>query len=153
MKRRFQFRLDRLEKVRALEERIARAQWGEAEAVAARSAARVVELEATLTRARAELRLLLIESDAAPGAVDAYERPIETLCNHLEVARALHATHRAAADAEKAEWSLRQQAHRALERLEERARDEHRAAVNAADQAASDEANGARATHARRQSS
>ncbi|QDU70030.1 hypothetical protein [Engelhardtia mirabilis] len=146
MKRRFQFRLERLAQVRELEERIARAKWGEAEAIAAQAAAHVVTLETTLQRAREELRNLQSLGELDAAAALSCERPIETLKAHLAAARALHAEQRAAAERERGAWAERERARRALERLEDKAKAIHTKAIAAADQAEADDANAARAT-------
>lgn len=150
MKRRFQFRLRRLERVRQIEEQIARGKWGEAEAVVARTAARVVELESTLERARRELHALRAGGELDLANNDTYERPIETLLAHLQAARALHAEQRTVADRVKEAWSKRRQALRTLERMEEKARERHDSDLARADQFEADEANITRAAWLRR---
>lgn len=144
MRRRFQFRLQRLGQVRELEERIARAKWGEAEAIAAQAAARVAALEATLLRARDELRTLQALGELDAAAALCCERPIETLQAHLSAARALHVEQSAAAEREREAWAECERARRSIERLEEKARVVHDKAVLDADQAEADEVQAAR---------
>ena len=65
MQRRFAFRLARLRRVRDIEERVARAEWGRAEADANDAAAR----QAGLSRELSNARQARVEAQSA-GAID-----------------------------------------------------------------------------------
>jgi hypothetical protein len=143
VKRRFEFRLARVQRVRDLEERVARAERAQAEALARAAEASRDQARAVLEQSRATLRALLLSSSGgsaleprdvltAHGALDG---ELADLRRRVESARTqrLQATHVAAVHRE------RKSAARALEELRERARLRHAAELEKHENAALDE--------------
>ena len=143
MPRAFRFRLARVQRVRDLEERVARAAWGEAQAEALqaersrdRASTHLEETRRELTRRPAE-RL-------DPGQALLGERLLDA---GLE---ALHRTHetvettRTQAETARSAWAERERDRRALDKLEERHRSAHLEEVRKAENAQMDEVAGQR---------
>lgn len=143
MKRRFEFRLARVQRVREMEERVARAERAQAEALARVAEASRDQARAVLEESRAHLRALL-EAAAREGALEprdvltaqrALDGELADLRRRVETARTQRqqATHMAAVHRE------RKSAARALEELRERARLRHAAELEKLENAALDE--------------
>jgi hypothetical protein len=138
MKRRFEFRLERVRAVRALEERVARAERVQAETVARAAEASRDRARDLLASSREHLRATLgraVEPRAVLAAQRALDGELEALRRRLESARTLRiqAERLAAAQRE------RRSAARALDELRERAREAHRADLEKHDNAELDE--------------
>lgn len=150
MKRRFEFRLARVQRVRDVEERVARAERAQAEALARAAEASRDQARAVLEQSRATLRALLegaLEPRDVLTAQRALDGELADLRRRVESARTqrLQATHMAAAHRE------RKGAARALEELRERARLHHAAELEKHDNAALDEVAQRQAAAARRE--
>lgn len=138
MKRRFEFRLERVRRVRDLEERIARAERARAEGHARQAEDRRYEARSLLAESRESLATVLSGPFEAPlvltsqGALDGL---LAGLRRRSETAR----TARLQAERIARLHGERKSAARALEELRERARQRHAAEVEKADNAALDE--------------
>lgn len=139
MKRRFEFRLERLRRVRVLEEGVARAERARAEGEARNAEARADALRARLAQDRAWISAAQEGSTAAARLLPAF-RALDTTAAGLraraESARAL----RLAAERAAEEHRARKTAARALEELRGRARTLHAAELAREEQAVLDEA-------------
>ena len=139
MKRRFQFRLARLMRVRELAEREARGTWGVAEGQAREAELELERRVANMGSARNELAAARRQGRLNPGELLALEK---TLGNHelgIQITRERLRERRAKADELRRAWRDRQREHAALENLEERQREEHRMALDAHESAQLDE--------------
>lgn len=142
MKRRFEFRLERVRRIRELEERVARAERASAEGLARAAETSRDEARAVLERSRAHLRELLRGplEPLDPREVQHVHRALDHILHHLrrrvESARTLRTQAERMADAH----LERRNAARALEELKERARARHAAELLRAENAALDEA-------------
>ena len=125
MKRRFEFKLARLLRVRTIQEEVARAEWAAAEAEATRAES---ELEALHSNLRAERRRL---GHRLAGRLTG----ANVLSSHAALDAQLVALEQAAASARQARkradvlvqaWRAREQERRALVELHERGRARHR---------------------------
>jgi len=138
VKRRFDFRLERVRRVRDLEERVARAERAQAEALARAAETSRDEARSVLERSRAYLRSIL-DGALDPARVLHSQRALDgelaALRRRVESARTLRtqAERLAAAHREK------RSAARALEELRERARQRHAAELEREDNAVLDE--------------
>jgi len=138
MKRRFEFRLERVRSVRDLEERVARAERAQAEALGRAAETSRDEARAVLEESRAHLRSLLagaLDPRQVLAAQRALDGELAQLRRRIESARTLRtqAERMAAAHREK------KSAARALEELRERARRRHGAELEKQDNSALDE--------------
>ena len=122
----FRFRLERLLRVRTIEEELAREAW-----IEAREKARAAELDAEQRRAEADGALAELRRRQAEPAIAPSRILAEHL--HLQALRRAHSRaelHARALAAEAARlaivWRERDAAKRGLERLEEKARTAHR---------------------------
>jgi colicin import membrane protein len=138
MKRRFEFRLERVRAVRDLEERVARAERAQAEALARAAEASRDEARTVLEESRAHLRSLL-DGELDPREVLAAQRALDgelaELRRRIESAR----TQRLQAERMAAAHRERKSAAKALEELRERARKRHGAELEKHDNSALDE--------------
>jgi len=138
VKRRFDFRLERVRRVRDVEERVARAERARAEELARAAETARDEARSVLERSRAWLSTLL-EGRLEPGHVLASQRALDAelaqLRRRVESAR----TVRAQAEHAAAEHRERKSAARALEELRERNRRQHAAELEKSDNAVLDE--------------
>lgn len=139
MKRRFEFRLARLRRIREIDEQVARAAWSEAE-----NASRVATAE--LARARAAVEdanrnLAGVPGELQPGEVLLSLQVIEGLKRAVHARRELALTRQGQAKELADAWREREVDRRALEQLEERARVRHREELERADNAEIDEQN------------
>lgn len=147
MKRRFEFRLERLRRVRALEEHVARAERARAEGEARTAEARADALRAKLTQDRAWVRERLAESALAP--LSSAHRTLDTTGRLLGLRAEAALAARAAALRAAEEHRTRKVAARALDELRARARLEHLALLAQDEQAQMDEIALRRASTAR----
>jgi hypothetical protein len=138
VKRRFEFRLERVRRVRDLEERVARSERARAESVARAAEASRDQARSVLERSRAWLRELL-EAGGDPRHAALAERTsaaeLADLRKKLELAR----TQRLQAERMAALHRERKGAARALEELRERARTRHVAELERLENAQLDE--------------
>lgn len=138
MKRRYDFRLERVRRVREMEERVARAERAQAEALARAAEASRDEARSVLEQSRAYLRSIL-SGALDPARVLASQRALDgelhELRRRVETARTLRTQAERVAGAHQA----RKSAVRALEELRERGRQRHLAALEKEDDAALDE--------------
>lgn len=127
MKRRFDFRLARLLKVRAIEERVARSEWSQFEVVAQAYESRRDQRASQLGRSRRGLA-----EGMRPGAtlrpewMLLAERALDSQVTDLVRTHEDALTRRAQADAMGSVWQERERDRRVLSELEERARLRHR---------------------------
>jgi len=122
---RFRFRLDRVRRVRALEEELARAAWREAEGAAAGAEAALGALVRERHAATLALRDRIADPRLQPLAVLAEQRGLEGLERALRAGRERARTLRFQAERARAAWSRRRVDVRALERWRERLFGEH----------------------------
>ena len=138
MKRRFEFRLERVRAVRDMEERVARAERAQAEALARAAEASRDEARSVLEESRAHLRSLL-DGELDPRKVLAAQRVLDgelaELRRRIESAR----TQRLQAERMAAAHRDRKSAVRALEELRERYRKRHGSELEKHDNSALDE--------------
>ncbi|HEX6883727.1 MAG TPA: hypothetical protein VF530_10120 [Planctomycetota bacterium] len=138
MKRRFEFRLERVRRVRDLEERVARSERARAESVARAAEASRDQARSVLERSRAWLRELL-EAGGDPRGATLAERTsageLTDLRKKLELAR----TQRLQAERMAALHREKKGAARALEELRERERTRHAAELEKLENARLDE--------------
>jgi hypothetical protein len=138
MKRRFEFRLERVRAVRELEERVARAERAQAEALARAAETRRDEARAVLARSREHLSALLagkLDPRAVLAAQRALDGELADLRRRVESAR----TVRLQAERMAALHREREAAARALAELGERARRRHASELEKLDNAVLDE--------------
>jgi flagellar biosynthesis chaperone FliJ len=150
VKRRFEFRLARLLRVRAIEEELARAALARAEAEA-RSAAAVRERAAhELARGRSELVADLATGTIRPARVLLAQRALGNLAVALRARLERERTLVGQASVLRAAWRARETDRRALVELESRAHRSHRAELERRENAALDEVAQRRARQVRR---
>ena len=123
--KRFQFRLARLSKVRALQEEIARAEWQAAEDIAIRAERRVNEIESLVDATNASLRGLQGSTELASDEVLVHQGLLERVLSTLAGARHQASELRAAAEVVREPWTAMRVDLEGLERLEGRARERH----------------------------
>jgi flagellar export protein FliJ len=123
--KRFRFRLERVQRVRVIEEEVARAALQAAEAQAREAAARVEGALADIEGARAELRALVGGGTVDPAAVLWRQSLIDGLRRRLEVARRHADQLERKAARERELWQHAAREREALERLAERRRADH----------------------------
>ena len=140
MRRRFGFRLARLLRVRAIEEQVARAEWGLSEALARDQERLRAERAEALALARAELAGRLAPGNAlhARWMLQA-ERALEGQATDLRRTHEDALTRRAQAEAYGRVWRDRERDRRVLAELEGRARARHREELERWDNAQLDE--------------
>ena len=138
MKRRFEFRLERVRRVRDIEERVARAERARTESQARQAEDRRDEARALLVRSRSELGTRLARA-VEVRAVLASQRALDGLLVGLRRRAETARTARLQAERSAALHGERKSAARALEELRERARRRHLAEVEKADNATLDE--------------
>jgi flagellar export protein FliJ len=144
------FRLQRVKRVRAVEEEVARARYGAAEIAAREAELLAEEKRQGIERAIDELRGLQGSPSLAPSRVlTALVYVDEQRADWraaLEVAQSL----RARSEEERKAWLVRKQDVEALERLDDRARDEHRFEQDKLESLALDETASQRAARTQR---
>lgn len=138
MKRKFEFRLERVRRVRDIEERVARAERARAEGLARAAESSRDQARDVLAQSRASLQKILTGS-IDPRTVLSSQRVLDgeltELRRRVESARTL----RIQAERIAGHHSARKSAARALEELAGRARERHAAAIQAHDGAIMDE--------------
>jgi len=120
---RFKFKLDRLLRVREVSEELARAELGNAELEAQRAREGLDGARADLMRAEREL-IELRTRDGALAALAA-EKTLPALLQRIAARRQRLVGAENAAAAARNEWQARRTDVRAIEKLEDRARDVH----------------------------
>jgi flagellar export protein FliJ len=123
--RRFQFRLQRVERVREIQEQEARGAFALAEAEARAREADCERAQGELQRGRAALGALQAAARIDVQAVLLAQRGTLSLTRALRVARERLQLARARSDELRRAWQEREQAREALGRLGERARTRH----------------------------
>lgn len=118
---RFKFKLDRLLRVREVSEELARAELGSAELAAQRAREGLDGARADLLRAEREL-IELRTRDGALAALAA-EKTLPALLQRIALRRQRVTSAEAAATAARNDWQARRTDVRALEKLEDRARE------------------------------
>jgi hypothetical protein len=149
VKRRFDFRLERVRRVRAIEEGVARAERARAEALARAAEASRDQARSVLEESRAWLRSILtgaLDARRVLSSQRALDGELSSLRRRVESAR----TQRVQAERMAGLHRERKSAASALEELRERHRRRHEAGLAAADEAALDEAAQRRAEAQRR---
>ena len=143
---RFQFRLERVLRVRAVQEEAARAAWLDAERAAAESEELHDRDAALLEAASRALREAMPSSSAAAllRAHEALDRMSRTAVRRRELARTLRLQSQQAREP----WERRRREVRGLEQLAARALEEHRRSERAAEARSRDEFINSRATRA-----
>jgi len=149
VRRRFDFRLARVRRIRELEELIARTQWGEAQAEANDAAATREARRAELDTAREELALLLGREvgpepkvprrSIDPRAVTLSHELIDHRVRAVRRAEEEVLTKQAQADRLARAWGERDAHRKSLERLEDRDRQGHLRELERADAKEADE--------------
>jgi flagellar export protein FliJ len=139
VKQRFVFRFERLARVRSIAEQEARTLWSQAERAADDALAALRRAETVLEQGRADVRTALAAAPFEPRRVLLLQGTLAGLARAVVSARATWRTRRTAADAAAAAWRARRQELESLERLRERTRERHLAALAGADARAMDE--------------
>ncbi|MCZ6596398.1 MAG: hypothetical protein O7B99_02035 [Planctomycetota bacterium] len=140
MKRRFRFPLERLKRVRAIEERVARSVWARAESTAAEAEREQTLLRETLDGARADVVRLAGGGTPRgrgvtlrPDEVIVHQRVVDSLLDALRVRQERALTLRSQASSLAAAWRERESDRRVLVELERRQRERHRRELERAD--------------------
>jgi flagellar FliJ protein len=123
--KRFRFRLERVQRVRVIEEEVARAVLQAAEARAQEAESRARAAQAEIEAARTELRALLGGGAVDPTAVLWRQQLLDGLRRRQDVARREAAQLERKAARERELWQLAAREREALERLEQRRRADH----------------------------
>jgi len=140
MKRRFDYRLARLLRVRAIEEQVARAEWGQTEGLARAQERLRDERAHGLASARQELAASMGRgSTIRPEWMLQAEHALTAQIADLRRTHEDALTRRAQADALGRVWRERERDRRVLDELEDRARTLHREEVERWDNAQLDE--------------
>lgn len=144
------FRLQRVKRVRAVEEEVSRARYGAAE-LAAREAADLAERKRlAIESAIDDLRGLQGSPTLAPSRVLTALVYVDECRADWRAALEVAQTLRMRADEERKAWLVRKQDVEALERLDERSRDEFRFEQDKSESQALDETASQRAARAQR---
>jgi len=149
VKRKFDFRLARVLRVRAIEERVARAEWSVAQAALHEAEAKRNERSQGLSDARQSLGAGRVSGAINPQRSLLVERTLDAQVFGLS--NAIEQVHGKLVSAEQlaAAWRGRERDRRALSELEQRARDSHRIELEAESNAEMDETASARMQRAR----
>ena len=143
--KRFRFRLERVQRVRVIEEEVARAALQTAQARARGADALAKDAQAEVEGARDELRGLLAGGAVDPGAVLWRQALLDRLRQRSEALRRQAVKLERAATRELELWQVAVRERDALERLEERRRADHAVAAERRANAELDEIAGVRA--------
>jgi flagellar export protein FliJ len=138
--KRFEFRLARLARVRALQEEQARAEWRAAEQEAAAAHMYRDQADADRVTARGLLAGDLRTSSITPGEVVLAHQQLDRMDHEFTRRRELAVTAQFQADRARAPWEECRRDVRALDCLEDKARTEHKYEVEAAEAQQLDEA-------------
>lgn len=144
MKKRFQFTLERLQRVRNAQERMARAEWAAAAAIAGEAHQRLQATRADLTEARAQSLELRSSKNLDPNELMAGEKMINHILLRLRKRREEHILAESHARELQTAWSARNAEHKSLVKLEENARQSHHKELQKVENAELDEISGAR---------
>ncbi len=148
MKRRFEFRLARLARVRSVLEETARSEWSQAEGTAREAETEWSTSADARARAQRDLASNLAGGSVDPRAVLQAQEAIDQLGALERTKREQAQTKRWQASRFQEAWQEREQDRQAIEKLEERDRQRHRATLEQVAQAELDEVASSR--HARR---
>ena len=123
----FRFRLARLERVRAIEESVARASWSRAEQAALEAERDYERPRDATAAARADLALTRGGTGGRVATAHALlaERAIDGMLRHLVSLRETARTRRSQADSLMRDWRVRKTDRRALEELHKKAARRH----------------------------
>lgn len=145
MKRRFDFRLRRLLRVRDIEENLARSEWAEREGVANAADEASEQAAEAVSQARADIvRGAESEGPISPAWLDAAHGAVDGLSALLRKKRETSASLRSQADAARDHWREIDARRRGLVELEARARIQHRIELERTDNTEMDEIASAR---------
>jgi flagellar biosynthesis chaperone FliJ len=139
MQRKFNFRLARVLRIREIEERVARAEWGAAQADLNRAQAKREERSQTLASSRQDMALGRLGGALAPGRTLLDERALDAQVFGLTNAMEHVHSKRVSANQMELAWRKREQDRKALLELEDRARDAHRVEQETGDNLEMDE--------------
>lgn len=139
MKPRFAFRFERLARVRSISEHQARTLLAAAERAADEALAALRRAEVELAEARADVRAALATAPFDAQRVLLLQGTLGGLAQALNLARTTWRARRTAADQAAAAWRARKQECESLERLRERMRERHVAALAQEEARAMDE--------------
>ncbi len=140
MKRRFEFKLARLMRVRTIQEEVARGEWSMAEAVALQSEAAELALREELQASRHALGVQVLEGESlSTAAVLASHCALDTQLSGIDAAAATALTRRQQADELAEIWRRTEQDRRGLEELSGRESVRHRQGIEREEEAARDE--------------
>lgn len=148
--KRFRFRLSRLSRVRAIQEELARAEWRAAEDLALRAEARVHEMQDLVAATNAALRELLASGEVPQLEVLAHQDLQDRVRAGLQQARRQAGELRVAAERAREPWTALRVELEGLQRLEDRARENHHAELTRAENAELDQIAQDRAVRATR---
>jgi flagellar export protein FliJ len=147
---RHEFRLHRIKRVRAVEEDIERARFGEAESIARAAEDAAERARAFVATAVDDLRGLQGAPSLEPATVLAVLTFVDEARAALRAAEQHARAQRAEAEARRQAWLARVRDLEGLERLEEHSRDEFHREQERTEARAMDETASQRAAHARR---
>jgi flagellar export protein FliJ len=119
---RFKFRLERVQRVREVEEDLAKARFAGADGLARAAEARALALSSALKAAQGQLRQLQSTPTIDLALVLAAHQALESLGLGVRAAEERAKSARATAEIERQAWIQRRQAVQSLERLEVRSR-------------------------------
>jgi len=139
MQRRFNFRLERVLRVRNIEERVARADWGAAQSELREAQEDRDARSNGVADSRRSLGVGRLSGQVNPARNLLAERTLDAEVFGLQGATERVFTKLAHAERLAAVWRGREQDRRALTELEERARDGHRKELEASENAEMDE--------------
>jgi flagellar export protein FliJ len=141
LKRRFDFKLARLMRVRTIQEEVARGEWSMAEAEALQAEAAELALREELQASRHELGVQVLEGGSlSTAAVLASHRALDAQLTGIDAAAASSRTCRQQADKLAQIWRKTEQDRRGLQELAEREKVRHRIQLEREEEAARDEA-------------
>jgi flagellar export protein FliJ len=123
---RFQFRFERLARIRSIQESVARSAWSEAERAARDAHARLADLRGEIAAARARTSAEQAAGRLSPRAVLASDRAHGSMLSALTRLRGRELRLRGTADAERRTWAERDRECESLARLREREAARHR---------------------------
>lgn len=144
MKKRFQFSLERLQKVRDAQERMARAEWAAAAAIAGEAHQRLEATRTELAEARNQSLNLRSSKHLDARELMAGEKLIHHILQRLRKRREEHISAESRARELQVAWSVRSGEHKALIKLEENARHSHQKELQKLENEELDEISGVR---------
>lgn len=135
----FRFRLERLARVRAIEEQLARERWAQSERAAREREERAESARGELDLGYDSLRRELAAGRLAPAPLLGHLALLDGLVARRAAALDRSRAARAVAETERASWLVERRKREGLERLERRERETWRAAESAREAAVLDE--------------